>query len=122
MKSGRSAIEREGRKHRSCWRLLRYAVPIAICLCLGAMLAQNAAAQGCAMCYQSAAASAAQSRAALRHGILILLLPAVCLFGGIFALIYLRRNAYHRDSYQETRFFGRIGFESRPSTRVGHIK
>lgn len=122
MKSARSASGREGRKHRSCWRLLRYAVLIAICLCLGAMLAQHAAAQGCAMCYQSAAASAAQSRAALRHGILILLLPAVGLFGGIFALIYLRRNAYHRDLDQETRFLGRVGVDSRQPARVGHTK
>lgn len=122
MKSAQPAIMREGRKHRSCWHLLRYAMPMAACLCLGAMLAQHTAAQGCAMCYQSAAASAAQSRAALRHGILILLLPAVCLFGGIFALIYLRRNAYHRDLYQETRLLGRIGFESRQPARVAHTK
>lgn len=99
MQSAQSTIEREGRKQRNRCRLLRYAVAMAACLCLGAMLAQHAAAQGCAMCYQSAAASAEQSRAALRHGILILLLPAVGLFGGIFALIYLRRNAHHRDLY-----------------------
>jgi hypothetical protein len=53
----------------------------------------RAAAQGCAMCYQNAAASGAQGGAALRHGILILLLPAVSLFGGICSLIYRRRNA-----------------------------
>ncbi len=50
------------------------------------------AAQGCAMCYQGAAASGAAGRAALRHGVLILLLPAVGLFLGIFVLIYRRRN------------------------------
>jgi len=43
------------------------------------------------MCYQNAAASGEQGRAALRHGILILLFPALSLFFGIFALIY-RRN------------------------------
>jgi hypothetical protein len=48
--------------------------------------------QGCAMCYQSAAASAAPGREALRHGILVLLVPAVSLFLGIFALIYRRRD------------------------------
>jgi hypothetical protein len=115
MKLMRSAIDSEEKHPRSSWRFLRYAVPIAACLCLGAMLAQHMAAQGCAMCYQNAAASAAQSRAALRHGILILLLPAVGLFGGIFALIYLRRNAYHRDLYQETRFLDRIGFQAPPA-------
>ena len=57
-----------------------------------AMAAPHAVAQGCAMCYQTAAASGAPGRVALRHGILILLLPAVTLFLGVFGLIYRRRN------------------------------
>ena len=57
------------------------------------LLSPHAAAQGCAMCYQNAAASGPQGRAALRHGILILMLPALSLFAGIFALIYYRRNS-----------------------------
>jgi hypothetical protein len=52
----------------------------------------RAAAQGCAMCYQNAAASGAQGGAALRHGILILLLPALSVFLGIFVFIYRRRH------------------------------
>lgn len=56
-------------------------------------LAPRAAAQGCAMCYQNAAASGARGSAALRHGILILLLPALSLFSCVFVLIYRRRNA-----------------------------
>ena len=52
----------------------------------------GAAAQGCALCYQSGAASGAQGRVALRHAILILLLPAVTLFFGVFGLVYRRRN------------------------------
>jgi hypothetical protein len=54
--------------------------------------APHALAQGCAMCYQTAAASGAPGREALRHGILILLLPSVTLFLGIVGLIYRRRN------------------------------
>jgi hypothetical protein len=42
------------------------------------------------MCYQTAAASGIPGREALRHGILILLLPAASLFLGIFVVIYLR--------------------------------
>ena len=72
-------------------RILRCLVVCAGCLALVALVAQHAAAQGCAMCYQNAAASGEQGRAALRHGILILLLPALSLFFGIFVLIY-RRN------------------------------
>ncbi|MDE3171286.1 MAG: hypothetical protein KGL75_14190 [Acidobacteriota bacterium] len=55
-------------------------------------LAMRAAAQGCAMCYQSAAATGDHSRAALQHGILILLFPSAGIFAGIFALIYSRRK------------------------------
>lgn len=57
-----------------------------------AFACSSADAQGCAMCYQNAAASGPAGQAALRHGILILLLPAVSLFLGVFALIYRRRN------------------------------
>jgi hypothetical protein len=52
----------------------------------------RALAQGCAMCYQNAAAADAHGRTALQHGILILLLPALSLFLGIFGLMYRRRN------------------------------
>lgn len=44
------------------------------------------------MCYQNASAAGAQGREALRHGILVLLVPTVSLFLGIFGLIYHRRN------------------------------
>jgi len=56
------------------------------------LIAPQAAAQGCAMCYQNASASGAQGREALRHGVLVLLLPTLSLFVGILALIYRRRN------------------------------
>jgi hypothetical protein len=61
-------------------------------LAIAAVLAPHAAAQGCAMCYQNAAASGPQGREALRHGILVLLLPTISLFLGIFGLLYTRRN------------------------------
>ena len=61
-------------------------------LAVAAALAPHAAAQGCAMCYQNAAASGPQGREALRHGILVLLLPTISLFLGIFGLLYIRRN------------------------------
>lgn len=71
-------------------------VPVCLSVVVGGLLfalaAPHAAAQGCAMCYQTAAASGEQTRAALRHGILILLLPAVGIFLGICALIYRRSN------------------------------
>ena len=63
---------------------------VASTLCF--FVAARAGAQGCAMCYQNAAASGATGQAALRHGILVLLLPAVSLFTGVLALIYRRRE------------------------------
>jgi hypothetical protein len=63
-----------------------------LCASVLAFVAPHTAAQGCAMCYQSAAASGAAGRAALRHGILVLLVPAIGFFLGTFALIYRRRN------------------------------
>jgi len=59
---------------------------------LFALGAFRAGAQGCAMCYQNAAASGVDGRAALRHGILILLFPSLAVFLGIFFLIFRRRN------------------------------
>ncbi len=70
----------------------RVACTIVASLAAMASIARQAAAQGCAMCYQSAAATGDRSRVALQHGILILLIPSVGLFVGIFGLIYSRRN------------------------------
>lgn len=73
-------------------RALKVAILAVSCTLALTFAASSLAAQGCAMCYQNAAASGAQGSAALRHGILVLLLPAISIFLGIFALIYRRRN------------------------------
>jgi hypothetical protein len=57
----------------------------------------RAAAQSCAMCYQNAAASGAQGRTALQHGILVLFVPAISFFGGILLLLYTRRHVAEPD-------------------------
>jgi hypothetical protein len=73
--------------------LIRMGLLLSCCAALLAVLPiTHVHAQSCAMCYQSAAASGAQGGAALRHGILILFIPAISLFVGIFALIYQRRD------------------------------
>jgi hypothetical protein len=72
--------------------LIRAALLLACCATLLALPVPRVFAQSCAMCYQGAAASGAQGGAALRHGILVLLVPSLGLFVGIFALIYRRRN------------------------------
>ena len=54
--------------------------------------ASSAFAQGCALCYTDAAATGPHAEAALRHGILILMIPATLIVVGFFALLCRRRN------------------------------
>jgi len=51
-------------------------------------------AQGCAMCYQTAAGSGAQFIQALRHGILIMFFPPILIMGAIFYAAYRKRNQF----------------------------
>jgi hypothetical protein len=74
---------------RSITRLLALS---AACLAVAVVSAPHVFAQGCAMCYQSAAASGEQGRQALRQGILVLLFPTLGVFVGIFGLIFSRRK------------------------------
>jgi hypothetical protein len=83
-------VERENELTRDL--LIRAVLLLASCAALIALPIPHVSAQSCAMCYQSAAASGPQGGAALRHGILLLFVPAISLFVGIFALIYHRRN------------------------------
>ena len=64
---------------------------------LGALLSSStlAHAQGCAMCYTTAAAAKAGALQALRSGILILLVPALTMFAGIFVVIYRFRDRFN---------------------------
>lgn len=70
-----------------------------ICLAAISMLATSpdAAAQGCAMCYQSASASGSRTIHALRNGIIILIIPPMLICGAISFLVYRRRNFYHNS-------------------------
>src|SRR5690348_16753520 len=60
--------------------------------------AQAAFAQGCALCYNDAAATGPQGITALRHGILILAIPPMLIFASLFAILYKRRNLHHEFS------------------------
>jgi hypothetical protein len=53
--------------------------------------------QGCSMCYNSAASAKASAIEALKHGILILLIPPLAMFIGIFALAFRRRNGFNQN-------------------------
>jgi hypothetical protein len=55
------------------------------------------AAQGCPMCYQSAAASGPRTIHALNTGILILMFPPALITSGIFYLGFKKRNIYNES-------------------------
>jgi hypothetical protein len=67
----------------------------------GLLVALNCAtvgwSQGCSMCYNSAAAAKGSAVEALKHGILILLIPPLAMFVGIFALAFRRRNRFNQN-------------------------
>jgi hypothetical protein len=66
----------------------------------------NLYAQGCAMCYQSAAASGARLIHALKSGIVILMIPPL-LISGVFArIVYRRRNLFNDEEFVEHQDFG----------------
>lgn len=78
----------------------------AVALCAGLMIflagAPAALAQGCAMCYGAAAAQNQQGIRSLNHAILVLMIPVVLLFLGLFAFLYRRRNAQREEAIAPT--------------------
>jgi preprotein translocase subunit YajC len=58
-------------------------------------------AQGCAMCYNDAAAAKSAAIQALRSGTLILLFPVLLLFGGILVMTFRSRNRYREARMEE---------------------
>jgi len=74
---------------------------IYLILAFGALMAiplaapRAASAQGCALCYQSAAAAGSRAIHALRNGIVILVLPPFCICTAITYLVYRRRNLHN---------------------------
>ncbi len=83
-------------------RLSGFDLPVSCFLWL-VVLAANVAfpgvawAQGCAMCARNASALKSAALAALRSGILVLLVPAALLFFAIFALAFRKREPASAD-------------------------
>jgi len=61
-----------------------------------------ACAQGCALCYTQAAGSGARVIAALKSGILILVVPPILICLGITWMAYKKRNEFNEDLPVET--------------------
>ena len=66
-------------------------------LLLLALGAAPALGQGCAMCYNNAAASKAAGIQALRSGTLILLFPVLLMFVGILVMAFRSRNRFNES-------------------------
>ena len=61
------------------------------------IIPQEVCAQGCAMCYQSAASSGARLIHALKSGIVILIIPPLVMTGAFARLVYRRRNQFSEE-------------------------
>jgi hypothetical protein len=72
----------------STWKAVKYGLAVAAVIAAPSALY----AQGCAMCYQNAAAAGPRTAEALRHGILIMLFPPLFIFAGIIVMAHRRRN------------------------------
>ncbi len=62
------------------------------------LAARPALAQGCALCYNTAAAENNRGIAALRHGVLILMLPPVIIFGVLSFFTLRGRNRFNDET------------------------
>jgi heme/copper-type cytochrome/quinol oxidase subunit 2 len=63
----------------------------------GLALAHPVLAQGCALCYNTAAAANARGVAALRNGILILMIAPVIIFGVVCFFTLRGRNRFNEE-------------------------
>ncbi len=84
-------------------RIAGFGFTISIFLGLGIILATllfatPAFAQGCVMCYNTAAAAKAAAIKALRSGILILMVPPVLISAGVFALALRGRERFNDEN------------------------
>ena len=76
------------------WRRLRYGAVLAGLLLLTALPAFS---QGCALCYTQAAAAGARMIAALRSGILILVIPPTLASVGMVFVVRHKYNQVRRE-------------------------
>lgn len=76
------------------------------------MLATPAFAQSCPLCYTQAASSGARFIAALRSGILVLIVPPMFMSVGITWLAYRKRNQFRQEAETaDTVHFTKDSFE-----------
>ena len=77
-------------------RVARWVAGLAIAMA-GLAIAHPVLAQGCALCYNTAAAAGVRGVAALRNGILILMIPPVIIFGVVCFFTLRGRNRFNDE-------------------------
>jgi hypothetical protein len=65
---------------------------------MGLLAARPTLAQGCALCYNTAAAASGKGITALRHGVLILMLPPMVIFGVVTFFTVRGRNRFNDEA------------------------
>ncbi len=84
-----TAAENEAMTKKVRWSVLSVFVPIPL------FAPALAFGQGCALCYTQAAGSGSRMIAALRSGILILMIPPMLISIGITWMAYKKRNQFN---------------------------
>jgi hypothetical protein len=87
--------------HRATWQYLRCGVRRAVVLLMALLVPTLAFAQNCALCYTQAAGSGSRMIHALKSGILILMIPPMCICVGLTVMAYKKRNQFNHDLDQD---------------------
>ncbi|MDQ1410430.1 MAG: hypothetical protein QOJ41_2165 [Acidobacteriaceae bacterium] len=89
------------RPGQSVWQCLRWSTIRRAAVLLIALLTPALAfAQNCALCYTQAAGSGSRMIHALKSGILILMIPPMCICIGLTVMAYKKRNQFNDGADQ----------------------
>jgi hypothetical protein len=88
------------RTQRATRQYLRCGVRRGAALLTGLLTPTMALAQNCALCYTQAAGSGSRMIHALKSGILILMIPPMCICIGLSVMAYKKRNQFNENSDQ----------------------
>jgi hypothetical protein len=88
--------------YRPTWQYLRWSAAHRATVLLIALLTPALTfAQNCALCYTQAAGSGSRMIHALKSGILILMIPPMCICIGLTVMAYKKRNQFNEDLDQD---------------------
>jgi hypothetical protein len=82
---------------KKCWGRIFVGV-VGVLILSTLIFPHAAAAQGCALCYQSAASAGSRAIRALQNGIVVLIVPPFFICSAITYLVYRRRNSHNENT------------------------